>query len=848
LWEKSKSGANFPTFLGTGSTERGMAYGKMGTSERVFVVSRLSGVNIIILNAATGDSIGTLKTTNITGGTYPLNDIDVSSDSVIFAANMSVGTGSDSLFKIYKWKNLTSDPEKVIEFNTTKAGGYHIGDKITVTGSTADNSIAIWVAVASKAKMIKFTTTDNGATFTATEITLTATVGSTPSVAPINNGADGFYIKANGNPLVRFSATGTALDTISTAVSATGSNALRYFELLGKKYLVTYNYGTNSNENMSVIDVTDGTKAAQVVFKTLSMGAQANANGTGDVAVRTNSDGTIDIMGLATNNGMSAYKVAMPFAIAKTRDDVNNDFVPDMKGAAVTVSGIVVTPDYTASSTGNTYYIFDGQAGVAIRATKKLSTQLSVGDSVVVKGYVDQYKGLNQIALFDSVVSSTGSVIVAKTKVAVPAPIEVTVKDVNSEKYEGSLVKVKGLSKTATSPAWPAAGKNAVMRVAVGADSVMLYIDLDTDIDGTTEVKWPQDITGVVTQLTGTTPPNNAYELMPTSIADFQTSVVVDTIPSATIAQARIDADNDFVPDNKGKYFKITGTVISPDFTASAGGNNYYISDGVSGVLMYSAKKISAALNIGDSVLVRGKIDQYNGVTEFVPIDTLVGDKGSIVVIKSGAKVPAPIEITLKDLNSEKYEGCLVVVKGLNKTSTSPAWPAAGKNANMKVFAGTDTTTLFIDLDSDVDGTTEVVWPQDITGIATQFASKAPYNSGYEILPRSVADFKKSTVGVASEAKIPTAYGLDQNYPNPFNPTTAISFDLKASANVNLRVFNLLGQEVANILNNRAYSAGHQIVNFSGSNLTSGIYIYKLEVRGFDGSNFSAIKKMMLLK
>ncbi len=85
-------------------------------------------------------------------------------------------------------------------------------------------------------------------------------------------------------------------------------------------------------------------------------------------------------------------------------------------------------------------------------------------------------------------------------------------------------------------------------------------------------------------------------------------------------------------------------------------------------------------------------------------------------------------------------------------------------------------------------------------------------------------------------------YALFQNYPNPFNPETNISFSLPAASNVSLRVFNLLGQEVA-LLVNGAQEAGTHVVKFDGTNLTSGVYIYRLEAEGF-----SATRKMILMK
>ncbi|HEY3296563.1 MAG TPA: choice-of-anchor J domain-containing protein [bacterium] len=87
-----------------------------------------------------------------------------------------------------------------------------------------------------------------------------------------------------------------------------------------------------------------------------------------------------------------------------------------------------------------------------------------------------------------------------------------------------------------------------------------------------------------------------------------------------------------------------------------------------------------------------------------------------------------------------------------------------------------------------------------------------------------------------------TEYALRQNYPNPFNPTTSIALDLVEGGFVSLKVYNLMGQEVASLVNN-AMDQGRHVVSFDASNLSSGIYLYRLSVNGF-----VAEKKMLLMK
>ncbi len=89
---------------------------------------------------------------------------------------------------------------------------------------------------------------------------------------------------------------------------------------------------------------------------------------------------------------------------------------------------------------------------------------------------------------------------------------------------------------------------------------------------------------------------------------------------------------------------------------------------------------------------------------------------------------------------------------------------------------------------------------------------------------------------------IPENYSLEQNYPNPFNPTTKIQFSVPFAGSYTLKVYNLIGQEVATLLNEEV-SAGVYNINFDASELTSGVYAYTIS-----GNNFTQTKKMILLK
>ena len=95
----------------------------------------------------------------------------------------------------------------------------------------------------------------------------------------------------------------------------------------------------------------------------------------------------------------------------------------------------------------------------------------------------------------------------------------------------------------------------------------------------------------------------------------------------------------------------------------------------------------------------------------------------------------------------------------------------------------------------------------------------------------------------------PTKFSLDQNYPNPFNPTTKISWQSPVSSRQVLKVFDVLGNEVA-MLVNEEMEAGYQSVDFDASELPSGVFFYQLRIYLVNGKagNFIETKKMLLLR
>ncbi|GAB1347845.1 hypothetical protein MASR1M107_00560 [Ignavibacteriales bacterium] len=130
----------------------------------------------------------------------------------------------------------------------------------------------------------------------------------------------------------------------------------------------------------------------------------------------------------------------------------------------------------------------------------------------------------------------------------------------------------------------------------------------------------------------------------------------------------------------------------------------------------------------------------------------------------------------------------------------------------------------------------------DLTGITTEL-----YPDSIRVRASHFSDIVGSTQGSVTSAKdiiaeIPSAYALDQNYPNPFNPSTKIRYSLPERADVLIRVFDVMGVEVAKIVN-ETKDAGVYEASFDASGLPSGMYAYELRA-----GNTVISKKMLLLK
>jgi len=187
--------------------------------------------------------------------------------------------------------------------------------------------------------------------------------------------------------------------------------------------------------------------------------------------------------------------------------------------------------------------------------------------------------------------------------------------------------------------------------------------------------------------------------------------------------------DANGVADSLGAMKWIKVIVTSIDFDGNAG-YSFYGEDATDGINIYNFADQSGytAPMMGDSLYIHGEVEQFRGLTELKP--------DSIYLLSSGNALPAASIETALD---ETTESELIKLIGFTLADATQ-WPASGSSANVDITNGTDTMTMRIDSDTDIDGSTAPVGTFDVTGIGSQYDSSSPYDEGYQIFPRQLTD------------------------------------------------------------------------------------------------------------
>ncbi len=285
-----------------------------------------------------------------------------------------------------------------------------------------------------------------------------------------------------------------------------------------------------------------------------------------------------------------------------------------------------------------------------------------------------------------------------------------------------------------------------------------------------------------------------------TSYGDDVVFTTAIPIPTYTIAQVKgVNANG--VADSLNVKCKLEGIVHGINFTAT--GYSFYIIDGNAGINVYKqGAAFSYQVTEGDRIRAIGKIAQYSGLTEIM-VD-------SITFLSAGNQLNTPAVVTtLTEANESQ------LVRMDNLTLVQPTnWPVTASSSalNVKALYGTDTIVIRIHNLTTLNGSPAPNQAFSIVGLCTQFDSSNPYTSGYQIMPRYLAD----RIG---------GIGIDENaltsvkiYPNPATDFVTV----ENAMNSTIKVFSIVGELIWSGKANNAKTS------ISTQNWTKGIYFIQL--------------------
>jgi len=301
----------------------------------------------------------------------------------------------------------------------------------------------------------------------------------------------------------------------------------------------------------------------------------------------------------------------------------------------------------------------------------------------------------------------------------------------------------------------------------------------------------------------------------------------------SSLAEAIADMNKDFVPDHLGEFVQVRGVVNSINY--EVGGKILLaIQDENAGLWCRLNGPFEFQQQLGDEIYAYGAIEQTQGLTRL-----RITDQAVVRLIQKGVEFPVK-SITKQGLN-ESVEGMLVSIRGFKLVNLS-SWPQKDHDAIVKITNGPDMIDVFIDKETDIDGSAPPTEFFTLTGVVDQASDKTPGNDGYRICPRGIQDFA-ITVDVQNKRDpLPVRFALHQNHPNPFNPNTTIQLDVPEPGNFRIIVYDIRGREVDRLCDQRLLPGRHQF-NLHNNDLPSGLYVYRVE-----SEKFTTSKRMVLIK
>ncbi len=895
-WERT--GFMLPDYFGS-STERGLAYGEFDDEALVLVASRGGmGTGVFLHNAETGADAGTLNPEGVSGGTYAINDIGVSDDGVIFAANLTLGASGDP-FKVYRWTDLEAEAEVVIDFTGTAA---RLGDKITVVGSASDNTLAIYAPASRSNEVYRFTTEDNGDSFSHDVITFDGFTdgGIQPSVAPVGLGDEFIYYNASPwegeagmNPAL-YNIDGTHVSTISGDWML--SNTMQYFEVGDRAFLATFDGPDGDEQRVALFDVTGG--GAVYMYHTPSLGAVPNLFMSGDMEVVVDDDGeTATIYALAANAGVAAFTLEFPevyagdfyvgaegtapggsdphfssledaFAAFEDNEptgpitlyitsDLDEDGGAVLEGAAFTESApLTIRPlpgttptvslgavddDTEANAAGlalinSPYVTVDGsaEAGGTSRDLTLLVTDEEVTRAVLIFGSSD-----NSAVRNTNIETSVSGAAMTAVRITMggPTPMGVVVENSSLGSEETSFH----------------IGVSFNANTGQELDSDILGNDIYASYRGIT-TWWMDDARLEHNRIwiTGQYPVSTAAAAWPAGmylVLTSNTTVIGNEIRGFTTNTSEGKINGGFVINaNLGDVWIYNNMIAVPEFSNNgAATDNRFFGVGVTNAAGAGTQHIlHNTIHVGSSTQT-GTIAAFGWDAALQTTEMQWDVRNNIFVVEPDQDNAYAIHWPIPEGNVPVFDDNNLYVpngyvghwRGSDFESLNDWQFGAGLDGNSVSQDVEFVSELDLRLTGASVGDEDLAAPRiemvEVDIDGNERGAETAYMGAFEAGVDVSIDRDRV-------AELPKAFELHQNYPNPFNPSTTISYTLRDPGHVRIQVFNVAGQLIHDLVDGYEPAGKHE-VNFDAGSLASGMYLYRIE---FEGR--SETRQMVLVK
>ena len=285
--------------------------------------------------------------------------------------------------------------------------------------------------------------------------------------------------------------------------------------------------------------------------------------------------------------------------------------------------------------------------------------------------------------------------------------------------------------------------------------------------------------------------------------------------PIKDIGTLTVDNNGDGLSDFIDSTAEIRGIAYGVDLRGGDG-VQFTLIDATDGIAIFDFALNYYSVTEGDDLSIQGTVTQFNGLTQFLPDTIMVNSNGNPLVTP-----------TIVTSIGEEEESQLIRLENVVVVDPSE-WNNSGSGFNVRVTNQIDTFIMRIDNDVDIFGTNPIEEPMNVTGIGSQFDSNAPYEEGYQIIPRYLPD-----LDIINRIPTPIWSADIRIYPNPVQEQLILESKVALDA---ITVSNLLGQELLHI----SQASTKETIHLS--ELERGMYLINIQ-KGDEWWSMKFIKK-----